>query len=35
MTYEQFIKSKQFKIKNKSVPINRDDFNKNLFDMED
>lgn len=34
MTYEEFIKSKQFKIKNQSVPIVREDINKNLFEYQ-
>lgn len=34
MTYEEFIKSKDFKIVNKSVEISRDDLNKNLFEYQ-
>jgi len=34
MTYEEFIKSKDFKIINKSVDIKRDDLNKNLFEYQ-
>ena len=34
MSYEDFIKSKEFKIINKSVEIQRDDLNKNLFEYQ-
>ena len=34
MNYEDFIKSKEFKIVNKSVDIERDDLNKNLFEYQ-
>lgn len=34
MTYEEFIKSKDFKIVNKSVEIQREDLNKNLFEYQ-
>jgi len=34
MNYEQFIKSKEFKIINKSVEIERDNLNKNLFEYQ-
>lgn len=34
MRYEDFIESKQFKIINQSIEINRDDLNKRLFDYQ-
>lgn len=34
MTYEDFIKSKEFKIINKSVEVQREDLNKNLFEYQ-
>lgn len=34
MTYEDFIKSKDFKIINKSVEVQRDELNKNLFEYQ-
>ena len=34
MSYEDFIKSKEFKIINKSVEVQRDDLNKNLFEYQ-
>lgn len=34
MTYEDFIKSKDFKIINKSIDIKREDLNKNLFEYQ-
>ncbi|MFA7084689.1 MAG: DEAD/DEAH box helicase [Arcobacteraceae bacterium] len=34
MSYEDFIKSKEFKIINKSVEVQRDDLNENLFEYQ-
>lgn len=34
ISYEEFIKSKEFKIVNKSIDIQRDELNKNLFDYQ-
>jgi len=34
MEYEDFLKSKEFKIVNKSVEVDRDDLNPNLFDYQ-